>query len=74
MTARAAPVTIMCIEARTLPWINGSSTSCKTNVIPVAASNAPPTNSRIVRPLEIRAMNMPTNGACHDVDRCSVVA
>ena len=34
-----------------------------TNPNPVGAATTPITNSRIVRPREIRATNMPTNGA-----------
>ena len=37
-----------------------------TNVTPLGISSTPMTNSRIVRPFEMRARNVPTNGA-HEI-------
>ena len=55
----AAPVSCRSIAAP-------PKTANHTKLTPLGISSTPTTNSRIVRPLEMRAMKVPTNGA-HEI-------
>ena len=58
-TAVASPIPAACISSHSPLLPN---TVNQRNVKPDGTSNTPRINSRMVRPREMRAMNMPTNG------------